>query len=109
MNTAQIVLTIILFSASPLFAVFGARQLRCKGYCFNNAYIYASKKEREQTDYTPYYKQSGKVFLMLSGLFALNAVRVIVKLNLLFYVSIVIIAAIIAYAVLSSLKIEKNR
>ena len=109
MNTAEIILVIVIFVLSALLAFAGVRQLQCKGYCFNNAYIYASEKEREQTDFTPYYKQSGKVLLMLSGLFALNGVRVIFKLNFLFYVSIVLIAGILAYAIVSSVRIEKNK
>lgn len=109
MSTAEIVFLIILIIVSVVFAVLGIRQLGCKGYCFNNAYIFASKKEREQTDYTPYYKQSGRIFLMLSGLFLINALRIVLKLNFLFYVSIVLIALIIAYAVISSVIIEKNK
>jgi BioD-like phosphotransacetylase family protein len=109
MNTAEIILVIVLFVLSALLAFAGVRQLQCKGYCFNNAYIYASEKEREQTDFTPYYKQSGKVLLMVSGLFLLNALRIVFKLNFIFYVSLVLIAAIIAYAILSSIMIEKNK
>lgn len=109
MNTTEIVFLIILISVSGVLVFLGIRQLKCKGYCLNNAYIYASEKEREQTDYTPYYKQSGVVLLMLSGLFLLNALRIVLKLNFLFYVSIVLIAVIIAYAVISSKVIEKNK
>ena len=109
MSTVEIVFFVILLAASALLALLGIRSLRCKGYCFNNAYIYASEKEREQTDFTPYYKQSGKVLLMLSGLFALNGVRVIFKLKFLFYVSIVLIAGILAYAIVSSVRIEKHK
>ena len=50
MSTAEIILTAILFLCSAVLAVLGVRQLRCKGYCFNNAYIFASEKEREQMD-----------------------------------------------------------
>ncbi len=46
---------------------------------------------------------------MLSGLFALNGVRVIFKLKFLFYVSIVLIAGILAYAIVSSVRIEKHK
>ncbi len=109
MNTAEIVLVIVLFALSALLVLLGVRQLQCKGYCFNNAYIYASKKEREQTDFTPYYKQSGKVFLMLSALFALNAMRVIIKADFLIYVSVAAMAGIIVYAIASSVRIEKNK
>ena len=34
-------------------------QFHEKGFLFNNAYIYTSKKERETMDKAPYYCQSG--------------------------------------------------
>ena len=47
MSTAEIILTAILILCSAVLAVLGVCQLQCKGYCFNNAYIFASEKERE--------------------------------------------------------------
>lgn len=37
-------------------------QFNEKGFLFNNAYLYASKKEKETMDKKPQYKQSGIVF-----------------------------------------------
>lgn len=109
MSIAETVAAVILLVISALAAYFGVRQLRCKGRCLNNAYIFASKEERNQTDFTPYYKQSGKVLLMLSALFLLNCVRIVFKIKFLFWVSIALIAGILAYAVVSSVMIEKNK
>ena len=66
MSTAQIILAVILFGIAAALVIAGIRHLQCKGYCFNNAYIYASKDERETMYLRPYYKQSGIVFLMSS-------------------------------------------
>lgn len=109
MSTAELILAIVLFVVSALLVFAGVRQLQCKGYCFNNAYIYASKTEREQTDYTPYYKQSGIVLLMLSALFLLNGLRIVLRIGFLFYVSLVLIAAVILYSIVSSIIIENNK
>ena len=109
MSAEQIVLAVILFVAAVILAFFGIRQLQCKGYCFNNAYIYASKEERETMYLRPYYKQSGVVFLMLACLFLLNGLRIVFDIKALLYVSFVLIAAIIIYAVVSSIRIEKNK
>lgn len=109
MSTAQIILAVILFGIAAALVIAGIRHLQCKGYCFNNAYIYASKDERESMYLRPYYKQSGIVFLMLACLFLLNGLRIVLKIKALMYISFVLIAVIIVYAVVSSIRIEKNK
>ena len=109
MSIPEIVLAVILFVGAALLALFGIRHLQYRGYCFNNAYIYASKREREQMDKTPYYKQTGIILLMLAGLFLINFVRVVFKLEFLMYVSYVVIALTLVYAVVSSVRLEKNK
>lgn len=108
MTAVEIVLSVLLFAGAAFLAVFGVRHLMCKGYCFNNAYIYASKDEREKMDKTPYYKQSGTILLMVSGLFLLNFLRIVFKLGFLMYISFVLIAVMLVYAIVSSVRIEKN-
>lgn len=108
MTLTGIVLSVLLFAGAAFLTVFGVRHLLCKGYCFNNAYIYASKDERESMDKTPYYKQSGIILLMVSGVFLLNLLQIVFKLKIFMYVSFVLIAAIFAYAVVSSIRLEKN-
>ena len=84
-------------------------QFNEKGFLFNNAYIYASKQEREVMDKKPHYRQSGIVFLLLGIIFAINAVDVILKTGWLFYIVIVIAVIAIIYAIASSVIIEKNK
>ena len=84
-------------------------QFNEKGFLFNNAYIYASKQEREVMDKKPHYRQSGIVFLLLGIIFAINAVDVILKTGWLFYIVIVISVIAIIYAIASSVIIEKNK
>ena len=84
-------------------------QFNEKGFLFNNAYIYASKQEREVMDKKPHYRQSGIVFLMLGIIFAINAVDVILKTGWLFYIVIVIAVITIIYGIASSVIIEKNK
>ena len=84
-------------------------QFNEKGFLFNNAYIYASKQEREVMDKKPHYRQSGIVFLLLGIIFAINAVDMILKTGWLFYVVTVIAIIAIIYAIASSVIIEKNK
>ena len=84
-------------------------QFRKKGFLFNNAYIYASKIERETMDKAPHYKQSGIVFLLIGVIFALNAVDLVLKTNWVIYLVIGTIITAIVYAIASSRTIEKNK
>ena len=88
---------------------FSYLQFNEKGFLFNNAYIYASKQEREVMDKKPHYRQSGIVFLLLGVIFAINAVDVILKTGWLFYIVIVIAVIAIIYAIASSVIIEKTK
>lgn len=84
-------------------------QFNEKGFLFNNAYLYASKQEREVMDKKPHYRQSGIVFIMLGIIFAINAVEMLHKTGWLFYVVIVIAVIGIIYAIASSVIIEQSK
>ena len=84
------------------------RQFLEKGFLFNNAYIYASGKEREQLDKKPYYRQRGVVLLLCGLIFALNAANVFLRTRWLFWAVLALAAAAIIYAVISTLRIKKQ-
>lgn len=84
-------------------------QFNEKGFLFNNAYIFASKQERETMEKKPHYKQSGIIFLLIGILFLINSVDVILQTGLLFYCVIVVAVAAIVYAIISSITIEKRK
>ena len=70
----NIVGAIILGIVAIVCLVFSFLQFNEKGFLFNNAYIFASKKERETMDKKPHYKQSGIIFLMIGIIFLIDAV-----------------------------------
>ena len=82
---------------------------REKGFLFNNAYIYASKEERERMNKTPHYKQSGTVFVMVGIIFLLNAVDILIKTRWIFYIVIAVALCTIIYAIVSSILIERKK
>lgn len=84
-------------------------QFNEKGVLLNNAYIFASKQERETMVKKPHYKQSGIVFLLIGIIFLINSVDVILQTGWLFYCVIVVAVAAIVYAVISSIIIEKRK
>ena len=84
------------------------RQFREKGYLFNNAWIYATKKERESLNKKPYYRQSGIVFCLLGLLFTLIGLHAILQDSRLLWLEAALVVGTIAYAILSSLRIMKE-
>ena len=79
-----------------------------KGLLVNNAYLYATKEEREKMDKKPYYRQTGMAFALLGCIFAVNAVETVLQTDWLSVVVIGIVAVAIVYAIVSSVMIEKR-
>ena len=104
----EIVAASILFAVSVFLFFVSVRSFMEKGFLFNNAYIYASKQEREKMNKKPYYRQSAIVFLLLGLVFLLNALAVLLKVNWIFYIGVAVVAITLIYAIVSSIIIDKN-
>ena len=104
----EIIVASILFAISIFLFFMSVRSFMEKGFLFNNAYIYASKEEREKINKKPYYHQSAIVFLLIAFIFLLNAIAVLFKVNWLFYIVVAVVIVTLIYAVVSSIIIEKN-
>ena len=50
MTTIEWIIVIVTFSIAIWMAIISVRSFKNKGFLLNNAYIYASKKERETMD-----------------------------------------------------------
>ena len=75
---------------------------------FNNAWLYASKQERENMDKKPHYRQSGIVCALVSFLFLCLAVEIITEIGWLNILQWIIVAVIILYAIISSIRIIRK-
>jgi len=104
----EIVAASILFTVSIFLFFMSVRSFMEKGFLFNNAYIYASKQEREKMNKKPHYRQSAIVFLLLGLIFLLNALAVLLKVNWIFYIGVAVVAITLIYAIVSSITIEKT-
>lgn len=89
-------------------AVISIFQFKEKGFLFNNAYIYASKQERETMDKKPYYRQSGIVFALLSSIFLCIAAECALETGWLWWAEGALCIALLAYAIISSVKANKK-
>lgn len=104
----EIITACIMFAISILAFVMSIFSFMEKGFLFNNSYIYASRNEREAMNKKPYYKQSAIVFLMVGVIFLLNALSALFDASWILYVVIALVIIAIIYAIVSSIKIDKN-
>lgn len=79
-----------------------------KGFLFNNAYIFASKQEKETMKKEPYYIQSAIVFLLISGIFFANAFGLLFHADTLFGIAMATMVITLIFAIVSSVIIEKR-
>lgn len=89
--------------------VFSFLHFKQKGFLFNNAYLYASKEEREKMDKKPHYRQSAIVFLGIGTIFLLNGLQCLVEADWPFQLVIGLSICTLVYAALSSYIIEKKK
>lgn len=101
----EVVIALVISAVSFVISYF---QFRQKGFLFNNAYIYASKKERNNMDTRPHYRQSGIVFTLVGILFLLNGIGIICKKDWMFSIALVIGVFTIIYAIVSSIMIGRK-
>ena len=104
----EIIVASIPFTISIFLFFMSVRSFMEKGFLFNNAYIYASKEEREKMNKKPHYHQSAIVFLLIGLIFLLNAIAVLLKVNWIFYIVVAVVIVTLIYAIVSSITIEKN-
>ncbi len=100
----KIVVFVILMLISVGAFILSWLQFKERGFLFNNAYLYASKEEREIMNKKPYYRQSAIISLLLGLIFLLNAIGLFV--TWFSYISIIAAIAAVIFAVVSSKKIK---
>ena len=105
----DMIVAVILFLIALAAFVLSIRAFLEKGFLLNNAYIYASKKEREAMDKKPHYRQTAVVFLLVGVIFLLNGLSVLLKIHWISYLATGVTVCTIIYAVTSSAAIEKKK
>lgn len=86
--------------------VIGIMQLNERGIPLNNAYLYASKEKKQSMNKTPYFKQTGVVFILLAVVFALIAAAEFFRIEWLSYLALGFGAVDVIFAVVSEIIIE---
>ena len=105
----DIIIACFLFLVSIGTFVMSVRSFMERGFLFNNAYIFASKEEREKMDKKPHYRQSAIVFLLLGVSFLLLGIMTLTDALWLLYVVLGIAALTIIYAFVSGVRMENKK
>ena len=114
MEPAEIIICIIFLALSAGSFFISYFQFREKGFLFNNAYLWATRDERRRMDENreskrPHYRQSGFAFMFIGILCLIFAAYIAAdRIWLLFAFGLVLIITIV-YAVVSSVKIERQK
>lgn len=99
----------ILFAIAAFAFWMSIRSFAERGFLFNNAYLFASQKERERMKKGPYYRQLAIVFLLLGLIFSLNGIQVLCKADWIFAVVMLLAVITVVYTVASDIVIEKKK
>ena len=105
----DIIVSSVLMTASLFLFIVSIRSFLEKGFLFNNAYLYASKKERETMNKKPYYRQTAIVFFLMGITVLLIGCAILFDAGWITYLAEVIILIILIYAIASSIAIEKGK
>ena len=105
MSTGKSIVAIVIFGFSGFLMVLGIRHYMEKGFLMNNAYLYASKEQREKMNKKPYYRQSAIIFGILSVVFIVIGLSLVLQDDRILLFEILLIAGAIVYAVVSSVQI----
>lgn len=109
MSTGELITVIFLFAAAALLLFLSLRHFLERGYLLNNAYIYASEKERQTMDRKPYYRQSAIVFGILGIVFIVIALSVLLHNSRILILEGLLMAGLVIYAVVSSVLISRKK
>ena len=108
MTLGEWITSIIVFVIAGVLLLSGIRLFLERGFLLNNAYLYASKEERQTMNKKPYYKQSGVVFCILSVVFLVIGLSLVFQNDRLFLLEIPLLVGVIVYAIVSTVKIDKQ-
>lgn len=109
MNKVELVAGIINFIIAVACAFISIKHFMEKGFLLNNAYIFASKKERKILDKKPYYRQSAIIFCLLFFVFIIIGISITSNNYKFELLEIPLLSGTLIYTIISSIKIEKNK
>ena len=101
---AEILGAIICGAVAFIALCISVRSFLEKGFIFHNAYLWASKQERERMDKKPLYRQTAIVFALIAVIFLCIAIEFMINTGWLWIVNLGFVIAAIVYVMISSAK-----
>ena len=108
MGAGEIITAIVLFVLAGVFLVLAVRHFMKRGFLMNNAYLFASKRERETMNKKPHYRQSAIAFLFVSAIFIVVGLSLVLENNKLLFLLLPLAAGATTYAIVSAIQIDKQ-
>ena len=99
---AELIWAIISGALALIFFILSILHFKEKGFLFNNAYIWASKQEKEKINKHPHYRQSAIAFACSAALFFCMALECILFTGWLWFIAGALSIAVLVYAIASS-------
>ncbi len=99
---------IIPFGLAAAALILSVRHFGRRGFLLNNAWVYATREEREQMDTAPWYRQTAVCLLLISLIFALIGLYAITFNSLFLIAEAVVVSGLLGYAVFSTRAITKR-
>lgn len=109
MTVAEIVTVVFVFLLSAAAFVLGGFQWAQKGPLLNNAWLYASEKERAEMNKKPHYRQSAVVFFLSGGVFLADGFYILTDRGWLRIAAFVLLGVALVFAVVSSIVTAKKK
>ena len=101
---AELIWAIICCVLAITCSIISIMQFKEIGFLFNNAYIWASKRERGTIDKKPHYRQSGIVFALCAAIFFFMALECVLFTGWLWLIVGLLTIVLLVYAIASSVK-----
>lgn len=109
MELSQIVLSIILGIFSILLLTYSFFASKEKGPILSNTYLWATSDERKKMNKSAEYHLVTVIFGILGMIFLLLTIRTLSSWSWINYIIGILIAVVIFYAIVNTIKSEKNR
>ena len=104
MEAGKLIPFIITLAISVVCFLIAYFQAKERGPVFTNAYLFASKEERERLDRTPEYRLAKTVFLVFGIVFLILSVEVLMDWKWLAYILAGMIIALVVYVIAVTMK-----
>ena len=108
MSAGEMIVAVIVFAVAGVMLLLSVRSFQERGFLLNNAWLYASERQRETMNRKPNYRQSAIVFCILSLVFIVCGLSVVLQNSRIVLLEIPLIAGVVIYAIVSTVQIQKR-